>query len=356
MISDWPFLVLVYQQAPLAVFMGVFSCFLALGCVLLFFLSVYFQRQQRRQERAQLELNAQLTPLIVACLFQNQAPERVWEAVPKGQERMFVEMLYRYQQRLKGGVNQKLQRLSEPYLPILAAQLQHSQPEMRALALKLLVNFQEHRYLPALARALKDPSPLVVNIAFQALSQSHIVGYHRELLAALPRVENLSANYLASLLAHKGPVLSPGLRALFANREATPHLRGVAAKTLLLLNDLAAVDVALQLIQTEVNADICVPALKLLEKLSPGDFSAQILPLWQSPDFAVRAYALKALARLGREKHLPLLLAGLADPSPWVARQAAQALSELRQKSLLPAELERDGALALQLNALLGVV
>ncbi len=344
----------VYQSHPLAFLMGIFSLFLALGSVLLFGLSLFFHHMQRRQAQARLALDARLTPLIVACLFQYQAPERVWESVPRGQEKAFVEMLYRYQQRLKGSVNQKLQTLAEPYLALMARQLGHSQPEMRAQALKILATFQEQSSLSALARALLDPSPLVVTIAFQALTQSHIVGYHHEILAALPRVENLSLNYLASLLARKGTVLSPGLRLLFADPAAPPHLRGVAAKTLLLLNDLAAVDVALAIIQSEEAADICVPALKLLEKLSPRDLSSQILPLWHSPDFAVRAYALRALARLGRQTHLPLLLTGLNDPSPWVARQAAQALNELRQKSLWPTELEANSALNIQLNAILG--
>ncbi|MGE3726425.1 MAG: HEAT repeat domain-containing protein [Candidatus Sericytochromatia bacterium] len=344
----------VYQSHPLAFLMGLFSLVLALGCLLLFGLSLIFHRQQRLLAQARLALDASLNPLIVACLFQSQAPERVWEAVPQGQEKAFVEMLYRYQQRLKGSVNHKLQILAEPYLPLLAKQVNHSQPEMRAQALKFLATFQEQSYLSALARALRDPSPLVATIAFQALTQSHVEGYHREILAALPRVENLSLNYLASLLARKGPVLSPGLRLLFADLDAPAHLRGVAAKTLLLLNDLAAVDVALEIIQHEASADICVPALKLLEKLSPRDLSSQILPLWHSPDFAVRAYALRALARLGRQSHLPLLLTGLNDPSPWVARQAAQALSELRQKSLWPAELEQDSALTVQLNTILG--
>jgi len=343
-----------YQSHPLAFLMGLFSFVLALGSVFLFGLSLFFHRMQRRQAQARLALETRLSPLIVACLFQHQAPERVWESVPRGQEKAFVEMLYRYQQRLKGSVNQKLQTLAEPYLSLLAGQLGHSQPEMRAQALKILATFQEQSYLSALARALLDPSPLVVTIAFQALTQSHIVGYHREILAALPRVENLSLNYLASLLARKGTILSPGLRLLFADPAAPIHLRGVAAKTLLLLNDLAAVDVALAIIQSEAAADICVPALKLLEKLSPRDLSSQILPLWHSPDFAVRAYALRALARLGRQTHLPLLLTGLNDSSPWVVRQAAQALNELRQKSLWPAELEADPVLTDQLNAILG--
>lgn len=346
------------QTHLLAILMGIFSLFLALGCLFLFGLSLFFHHRQRSQEEAQLALEARITPLLVACLFPNQTqektPEQILAEVPLGQEWAFVEILYCYQLRLKGSVNQKLQLLAEPYLPLLAQQLNHKQPEMRAQALKILATFQEQSYLSALARALQDPSPLVVTIAFQALTQPHIIGYEQELLAALPRVENLSTDYLASLLVRKGSSLCPGLRLLFADTTAPLHLRGVAAKTLLLLNDLAAVDLALQIIQQEQTADICVPALRLLEKLSPRDLSEQILPLWASPDFAVRAYALKALARLGRQSHLPLLLTGLEDASPWVARQAAQALIALQQKSLWPPELEQDTALAAQLKALLG--
>jgi HEAT repeat protein len=324
-----------YIERPLLLSIILFCLGLIFGCLILVCLSLLTHFNKSHKTKLREQFANQIKPLIIAVLFQGHPLQEVWKQVPRQQEDYFLDLLYQHHQRLKGDVSERIGLLATPYLQGLKAQFKHRETFLRARALKLASTFEEQKYLAPLLQGLKDPSPEVILVCFQVLSQPHIQGYNQEILASLERLENISAAYLSALLARKGTSISAGLRQILANSAQPLNLRVIAAKTLLNLNDFESVKIALAILKQEDQVDILIPALMLLEKLSSSNLSQEILPFCNAPQFAVRAYALKALASSSKEAYTELFLEKLADPSPWVARQAAFALKKTGQIKLL---------------------
>jgi len=325
----------VLKGRPLLGILLLISLGLICGCLFLSLLAVFTHLKQNLQTQREQAFSKQIQPLLTAFLFQNLPAQAIWKQVSRHSEKIFLDLLYQYHQRLKGQAKESLGLLAEPYLQDLKAQFQDRQIYVRARALKLAALFQEQRFVPELLQGLEDPSPVVVLICFQILSQPQHPDILQPLIKSLKKLENLSAVYIASLLARKGLSLAPDLRALFSNPAENIRIRIIAAKTLLYLHDLQSISLALEILKQEEHLDIIVPALNLIEKLSPEDVSEQILPFAQSPQFAIRAYALRTLASLNKVQHSELFVRALEDASPWVTRQAALALKNTGQEERL---------------------
>ena len=100
----------------------------------------------------------------------------------------------------------------------------------------------------------------------------------------------------------------------------------VAADALRALNDLQAGDLAAQVLETHLDRDLAAACLRLLAEVGRPEHLEPVRRLCLSPDFVIRAQALRALGTLGSPEDLPLFGAGMEDETTWVALQAARGL------------------------------
>jgi len=119
----------------------------------------------------------------------------------------------------------------------------------------------------------------------------------------------------------------------------------VAVQALAELNDLDAVPSAVALLPDETDPEVQADLVRLIAKLGqPGDL-AVVRPLVDAPQPYLRAATLQAIGSLsdGRTTDHETVSAGLDDPSPWVALQAARALLALGHRAEL-ADLSASGS------------
>lgn len=309
--------------------------FILVGSLLCFCLVLGAHMQQENRIKFRQLFQEKMEPLLLGVLFQNKEPHTVWDLVLKKDIPILMDLLLDFYQRLSGAPLEKLVTLAEPYFQIYLKQIKTKTPERRAQAYKVLSTFAPVDYAEILVKGLKDKSALVVHIVFQALTHPRIQGHHEAILESLPRLENFSADYLSSMLYRKGTELKSGLRSILASSEGSLSLRIIAVKTLTLLQDLEALEIACERLKHETEVDILIPTLGLIETIGTDQLSSVVLPLLKSESFEVRASALKTLSSFERDNYRDLYVHLLEDPSPWVAKQAALALLESGNQPLL---------------------
>jgi HEAT repeat protein len=295
-------------------------------------------RKVRRWER----LEGRWEPVILGVLSGELPATELRALVGTNDQRYFVGFLLHYAKRLRGVEHDAIRGLAAPYLGTIVRDLEHRSPERRARALHTLGELSVLDYGHRVVLALDDPSPLVAMNAAQALSRHYKLAYAEKLLCCLERFEEWNTRYLAAMLANMGPESAPVLRDAFADGHRSPRIRAVIALALAALNDAAAIDIATQVIESEESTDLVIAALTLIGKVGGREPLPAVRRLLQSPDFAVRASAVTALARLGTADDSAYIQAGLDDESSWVALHAAQALRDAGRMDLLEEVADSD--------------
>ncbi len=282
-------------------------------------------RKASRWER----LEAAWEPAILEVLAGAATPESFVKRVRQGDQLWFVDFLLRYVRRLRGAEREILFELARPFLAHVVQRTRESDPERRARAVQTLglLGPQDHPH--ALLAALDDPSPLVAMIAARTLARQEYPQRTEAVLARLHRFESWSPPFLTSLLAAMGPTAIPALRRTLADHGRSPRVRAVTADALRHLNDLAAADLADQILRTHPHRDLAAAILRLLGHVGRPEHLPSIRPWRQSPDAIVRAHAVEALGRLGSTDDLQYLREAFEDPSPWVALHAARGITRL---------------------------
>ena len=184
-------------------------------------------------------------------------------------------------------------------------------------------------YAAVLEKALDDPSPLVVMIAAESLVGPGNPGFVEQVLAHLHRFAGWHPVVLARLLADVGPEATPALRPALAETHRPGWVRIVVAQALRTIRDLESADVAVEVLGKETNPDLLVECLRLLAEVGESRHRKPLLPLLRSPEFPVRAQALRALREVGGPEDLPFFREALEDDSPWVALEAARGMEGL---------------------------
>ncbi len=109
-----------------------------------------------------------------------------------------------------------------------------------------------------------------------------------------------------------------------------PRVRAVAGDALRELNDYESADVAAEVLETAVDRDLIANSLGLLAHLGRGEHLPAIRRHLTASEPIIRARAVAALGNVGAPADHPAMTAALADPSPWVALRAAEALRDAR--------------------------
>jgi HEAT repeat protein len=306
--------------------------------VLAFFFGIYailLRMANNRKAARWRRLESLWEQTILEVMEEEQPPEALWKKVRPPDILYFVDFLLRYARRLRGREWEILCELARPYLRRIADHITKGEPERRARAVQTLSGLGFREYTGFLLRALDDPSPLVAMIAARSLIRKEHPEYIEKVLVQLHRFHNWSPGYLASLLASIGSAAAPELRRTLTNPQSSPYTRAVAAEALRRLNDFTAADAAANILQIETNRDLLAASLRLLTQTGRPEHLPAIRPLCESPDYVVRAQAVRALGCLGEKEDGSRLVKAFDDPSPWVAMSAAWSLRIAGRMELL---------------------
>lgn len=324
-------------------------------------LAIKYRRQNDRMAARWARLEAEWEPLVVAVLDGDRTAEDMAAHVDRKDRLYFVDFLTRFAKRLRGETRDQLDALALPYLDAVGAHLTYPAPAQRARAVQALGLLGFTHFADRLVTALDDESPLVAMLAARALSRRDHPQYVGAVIDRLYRFDNWSPRFLASMLAAVGPDAVPQLRTAYADSARPPQTRAVAAEALRWLNDIPAVDIAARVLEEEfererpgdapptpanreetagddaLNArrDLAASSLRLLRNLGRPEHARKARDLCASPDFVVRAFALRALGRIGDASDVSRLEGALEDESVWVVLHAAHALRELGAETKL---------------------
>jgi HEAT repeat protein len=306
---------------------------LALGIGFLFLLSVIFTlfifglrvrnnlRERRREDRVE-----RWTRITLDVLAGDGETERLEREVSPRERIHYLEFLEGYARRIQGPEVDRLTEMAAPFIAEIVPRLDDRNLYRRAQAVQTLGRLGFDRHREEIGAALDDPAPFVAMVAAQAI----IADGDRELsirvLDRLDRFDSWSVESLTELLSGPGPKILPELRSVLPDRSRKPWVRSVAARALGELHDPQGAEVAAHLIPDESDPDLLTDLLRLLaEAGAPDHLSLARFHLTSDHD-AVRGAAFRVVGSLGRKEDLPVLRAGMDDPSPWVAMKAARGM------------------------------
>ncbi len=252
---------------------------------------------------------------------------------------LFLELVTKYARALEGPERRNIERVGRPYLGALDSLLDDPDAYRRAYALDILGELGYEQGRERIASGLEDSSGLVAMVAARALARHGDPSHVPHLLSRLETFESWSANYLSSLLVSFGPGAAPFLRELATDRSAKPRFRSIAFQALRELHHIGSVEPAAGLLPDEDDPEVQAEIIRLIGALGGPGQLAVIRPFASSPTAHVRAVALRAISNLSdrRTSDVEMVSAGLDDPSPWVALQAAHGLLALGRSEELEA-------------------
>ncbi len=297
--------------------------------------AVLLRIRNNRVARRWTALEAAWDPVMLAVLAGDRPPGDLSRTVAVADARQFLTYLVRYARRVKGRDRAVLERLAEPYLPLVLGELRDRRAERRAAAVQVLGELGAHPYRTQLVDALDDPAPLVVVIAAEALARDYAPAHAPALLERLARLELWTVRFLVSMLQRMGPESAGIFRGALADAARPARLRTIAANVLAVFNDLPAGDVAVHALDGADDTDLRVALIRLIDRVGTADHVPVLRRLVADPVPAVRGAAVRALATLGGDAETALIRRAIDDDSHWVAIHAVRALRTLGRADLL---------------------
>lgn len=280
-----------------------------------------------RRERHWQALTAQWEGPLLCAVADPEESAAMHALVAPDQGLHFVRFVLEYTRRVRGPERQVLRTLALPYLEPIARRLDSPFVEIRTRAAQTLGTLGLPRYAPDVIEALDDPSPLVAMVAAWSLCLEANPEYAPAVLRHIRRFDDWSRGFVASLLASLGSGAAPVLRTALRSPGEPPWVRAATADALQTLDDFDAGDAAAEVAARENDPELVAAALRLLAAVGRPEHAAIIRERCASPDFTLRASAIAALGVLGDADDQARLLGAMADPSPWVAIQAARGLA-----------------------------
>jgi len=310
--------------------------FLAFVVLILFVVSLLFallalvlRLRNGRIDARHRRLTAAWEPAVLQVLARSASEADMADRVGKSDRFHYLTFLQGYATRLRGEERTMIRRLAAPYLPELAARAPRGNAEERGLAIQVLAGIGMPEHADVVASALDDPSPFVAMTAARGLFQRGQERYFPVVLEHLSRFTLWSRSLLASMLARGGPGAAPLLRGMLADDSQPALVRTVAADALRLLNDVDSVDIAVAVLQRQMDRELLAACLRIIRQLGHRDHVPIVRPLVASPDPVVRAAAVATIGQIGGRSEVPLLQGLLDDVAFWVSLQAARGLMAL---------------------------
>jgi len=288
--------------------------------------TVYVRARYERRAAERAVIEERWAPLLLDVLDGELPPGTLAKQLGPGDLPYFTDFVGRFVRRLAGPEQERLIALAEPLLPELRRGLRVRSPERRAVAVDTLGLLAPSAGSEDLLAALDDPSPLVAMVAARALTRSGRVDHVDRLLSRLPRFQDWRPSYLSAMLTALGPAAVPALLRTFGDRGTPARVRVVAADALSRLNAAVAGDTAARVVAEGGDADLVAAALRLLARVGHDAHLPVVRTALRAEAEGVRLAAARALAALGDDREIPLLVSALDDPSRWVAEQAARGL------------------------------
>ncbi len=296
-------------------------------------LRVANDRRAARRKR----LDALWRPLLLEALAGDRPVADLCARVPRRSRFYFCAFLYRFARKVRGPEREPLRAAARPFLPELREGLRKAAPEARARRLQILGLLGFPDYVEDLVSALDDPSPLVAMVAFRNLARREHPAFAPLLLEKLPRFEDFNHDSLAALLAGVGFEAAAPLRRALADAGRPAWVRAVAAKALGRLGDVAAADLAADVLGACEDPELTFAALELIGRVGEERHRAAVEARLRSAGEEERLHAVRALGALGGAGVRAALRRALDDPSPWVALAAAERLKQIGAADLLRA-------------------
>lgn len=290
--------------------------------------ALLLRRRNERTAARRGRLEEAWLPRILQALEDPAAARALAVAVPAEDRLFFVGFVLRTVGQLAGREKEALVEALRPHLPLVERQLQSRREEARARAVRTLATVDLEGYLPRLADALDDPSPVVRVTAARALARPDRPDLLDQLLPRLERFAGWRHAFLSALLAGVGFAAAPSLRAVLGDPGRPAWVRAVVAEALALLRDPEGSEVAARVLHGETDVELRAACLKVIGAAGVPHHLPLLRQLAADSHPAVRAAALAALGRIHGFEEMELLQEGLADPSPWVALRTAEGLLE----------------------------
>lgn len=306
------------------------------GVTILF--SVYavaLRYRHEQRDRLWADLRARWEGPLLDAIADPAAIPTVQSLVDEEHRLYFVNFVLEFSRRMRGGELAVLRTVVAPFLEEIGRRASHPNSQVRTRAMQTLGTLGLPAYEKHVLAGLDDPSPLVSFVAARYLARAEFPQYGRAVLDSVSRFDGANFRFLASMLASIGPTISPELRARLADSERPEWERAVIAEALMMQREPRAGDVAAEVLGQTEDRELSIRLLRLLGTVGRREHLEAIRARSTTDDVFVRAQALSAMGRLGDERDLPVLIAGMDDDSPWVALHAARGIREAGGRGVL---------------------
>ena len=334
----WPNIVAYYQglsaQELSMQLIGLFILFIFILSIILAIAVVFLRLKNHLKFKRLHKLEKSWEAALIREIMDDESGPGLPRIKP-GDEFFFVRYLYRFAQRLSGNEREHLKGLAQPYLGRVLKGLKENHPELRARNINLLGAFGFPQYIPEIKLALNDPAPIVCMTAARTLAKPGYPEHCDLILDVLVKFDEWSMSFLSSMLARMGPEAAPVLRRALASPKETVRVRIACAEALRDMGDIAAGDVAAQVLKQDANPELRAALLKLIGALGVARHRPTIRGLINAKEFIIRLHAISALGRVGDPEDGDLIFEVFNDESEWVSLHAARALLRLGREDLL---------------------
>ncbi len=314
-----------------------------LGILLIVSLMTLYLRLRNNKTSKQWFHKEQLwEPHLLDYLAGDLSADHFRREVDRGNRLRFLRFLVKYADRLREHERQLLNDLAKPFLDDLLPGVQGENIGIRAQSIRILGTLGLPQYQNILMRTLRDDTLVVRMVAAQTLIHNEKTRDAHTLLGHLDYFDNVSEDYLASLLAKAGNTAGPDMRTFLSHQDNPTKLRAIAANALYYMNDSAATHIASSVLAPHIPPRLMLPCLNIISVWGSPEHAPSVRKLFPIKTTSILASACRALGKVGDTSDVPRLLKSMEHPSPWVNMAAAHALGDLNESDKLIPYLDAD--------------
>lgn len=322
---------------PECLWQRVLVALMILLCLLLVvtLVTIHLRLRNNRTRKQWLSKEKRWEPLLMEYLSGDLPAESIRKKINTRDRLRFLKFLVKYADRLREHERQLLNDLAQPFLSDLLPGVRSKDIGHRAQAIRILGTLGMPQYQNILMRTLRDDTLVVRMVAAQTLIHNEKTRDAHTLLGHLNYFDNVSEDYLASLLAKAGNTAGPDMRTFLAHKDNPTKLRAIAANALFYMNDSAATHIASSVLAPHIPPRLMLPCLNIISVWGSPEHAPAVRKLFPIKTTSILASACRALGKVGDVSDVPRLLKSMDHPSPWVNMAAAHALGDLAESDKL---------------------